>query len=67
MLDDEGRLELVFTPRIDRADDTNVANMIVSEQHQVFGTLAGAIVLDDDSILSVSGLRGSAEHVHNRY
>ena len=67
MLDDEGRLELVFTPRIDRADDTNVANVIVSEQHQVFGTLAGAIVLDDDSIQSVDGLRGSAEHVHNRY
>ena len=67
MMDDEGRLELVFTPHIDRTDNTSVANVIVSDQHQVFGTLAGAIVLDDDSVMSVNGLRGSAEHIHNRY
>ena len=67
MTDDEGRLDLVFTPQIDRTDNIDVANVIVSKQHQVFGLLAGKIVLDDGSELCVRDLRGSAEHIYNRY
>lgn len=67
MTDDEGRLDLVFTPQIDRTDNIDVANVIVSKQHQVFGLLTGKIVLDDGSELRVRDLRGSAEHICNRY
>jgi hypothetical protein len=67
MTDDEGRLDLTFSPAIDRTDLIDVANAIVSDQHQVFGTLDGQVVLDDGSTLDIEGLRGSAEHIHNKY
>lgn len=65
--DDEGRLDLEFTPQIDRVDNINVANVIVSRQHQVFGVLDGRLTLDDGSRVDVRHLRGSAEHIFNRY
>lgn len=65
--DDEGRLDLEFTPQIDRTDNINVANIIVSNQHQVFGVLTGRLVLDDGTTVEVRHLRGSAEHIFNRY
>lgn len=65
--DDEGRLDLEFAPEIDRTDNINVANIIVSNQHQVFGKLSGRLVLDDGSQLEIQGLRGSAEHIYNKY
>ena len=67
MTDDAGRLGLTFSPQIDRTDNIDVANVIVSKQHQVFGLLTGKIVLDDGSELRVRDLRGSAEHIYNRY
>ena len=66
MTDDAGRLDLTFSPQIDRTDFINLG-IIGSDQHQVFGKLTGTIVLDDESTLAVDGLRGSAEHIHNRY
>lgn len=65
--DDEGRLDLEFKPDIDRTDNINVANVIVSKQHQVFGRLNGRLVLDDGTLAAVRELRGSAEHIFNRY
>ena len=67
MTDDEGRLDLAFDPRIDRTDNIDAAGVIVSRQHQVFGTFSGTVVLDDGSTLCVTGLRGSAEHIYNKY
>ncbi len=67
MLDNEGRLDLVFTPQIDRTDNIDVAGVVQSTQHQVFGTLDGFVVLDDGAKLDICGLRGSSEHIHNRY
>jgi hypothetical protein len=67
MTDDEGRLDLVFYPQIDRVDDINVASVVQSNQHQVFGTLSGSVVLDDGRRLEIHDLRASAEHIHNRY
>ena len=67
MTDDEGRLDLVFSPQIDRLDNINVANVVQSQQHQVFGTLSGFVVLDDGRRLEIRDLRASAEHIHNRY
>ena len=65
--DDEGRLDLTFTPLLDRIDYIDVAHAVVSDQHQVFGVFDGFVVLDGGERLEVSGLRGSAEHIHNRY
>lgn len=67
VVDDEGRLDLVFTPSIDRTDLIDIAGIIVSDQHQVFGVFDGRVTLDGGEELVVSGLRGSAEHIHNRY
>ena len=64
--DNEGRLDLHFTPQIDRADYIDL-KLVVSDQHQVFGTLDGWVVLDNGEKLEIKGLRGSAEAVHNVY
>ena len=65
--DDEGRLDLTFVPQMDRIDDIDVAGVVSSQQHQVFGTFSGTVGLDDGSVLKITRLRGSAEHIHNRY
>ena len=67
MTDDQGRLELTFAPEIDRTDHMNALGIIATDQHQVFGRLSGTIVLDDGTAFPICGLRGSAEHIHNRY
>ncbi len=64
--DDEGRMDLVFTPDIDRCDYVDL-KAIVSDQHQVFGLFNGWVKLDDGSTFEVRDLRGSAEAVHNMY
>ena len=66
MTDDEERLDLVFTPEIDRFDYVDL-KLVVSDQHQVFGKLDGWVLLDDGTKLEVNGLRASAEAVHNVY
>ena len=65
--DDEGRLSLMFVPIIDRCDLIDVAHVLVSDQHQVFGRFYGSVTLDDGTKLDIDGLRGFAENVHNRY
>ena len=67
ILDDEGRLDLTFTPSFDRCDLIDVAHVVMSDQHQVFGTFSGSAVLDDGTILAIDDLRGFAEDVHNKY
>ena len=66
MTDDEGRLDLVFAPQIDRFDFIDF-KAIVSDQHQVFGLLTGHVVLDDGAVFEIENLRGSAEVIHNMY
>lgn len=66
MTDDEGRLDLVFTPQIDRVDYRDV-KLVVSDQHQVFGTFDGYVVLDNGTPFEVRALKGSAEVIHNVY
>ena len=67
MSEQNGRVDLVFTPEIDRADLIDIAGAVRTEQHQVFGTLKGRVVLDDGHELAIDGLRCAAERVHNRY
>ena len=64
--DEEGRLDLIFTPEIDRFDLTDV-KLIVTDQHQVFGKFNGTMILDDGTPFEIRDLRGAAEVVHNRY
>lgn len=66
MTDDAERLDLVFTPDIDRVDYIDM-KLVRSDQHQVFGLLNGHVVLDDGSRLDIVDLRGSAEVIHNVY
>ena len=66
MTDDEGRLDLVFTPEIDRNDFMDF-KAVISDQHQVFGLFLGTVVLDDGTELHIENLRGFAEAVHNKY
>ncbi|MGI6105331.1 MAG: DUF2804 domain-containing protein [Raoultibacter sp.] len=63
--DQESKVDLVFTPQVDRFDYINMG-VIVSDQHQVFGTFSGKVMLDDEEFI-VSELNGSAEVVHNKY
>ena len=40
-----GRLRLVFRPLLDRSDLIDVAHVLVSDQHQLFGTFTGTVTL----------------------
>ena len=64
--DDEGRLDLTFTPEIDRCDYLDF-KAIVSDQHQVFGLFDGWVLLDNGTRFDICALRGFAEAVHNMY
>ena len=64
--DSEGRLELTFTPILDRASLTSVL-VIESDQHQVFGRFNGKAVLDDGKVVEIKDLVGFAEKVKNKW
>ena len=64
--DDEGRLDLVFTPILDRASKTDVL-IICSDQHQVFGRFTGSAVLDDGTTVRIGNFLGFAEKVFNKW
>lgn len=66
MTDDEGRVDLMFTPEIDRCDYMDL-KLVISDQHQVFGLFNGTVTLDDGSQMAIVDLRGFAEAVHNMY
>jgi hypothetical protein len=64
--DDEGRLDLTFTPFKDRTAQTNLG-IIFSEVHQMFGRYNGRVILDDGSPLEIRDLIGFAEEHHARW
>ena len=64
--DNDGRLDLVFRPLIDRADRTSVL-VIESDQHQVFGHMTGTAVTDDGEEIRIENALGFAEKVKNRW
>ncbi len=64
--DEEGRMDLAFTPILDRAARTS-AGIILSDQHQVFGHFDGRVTLDDGTALPVKRLLGFAEKVRNKW
>ncbi|MEF9925616.1 MAG: DUF2804 domain-containing protein [Raoultibacter sp.] len=63
--DEEGLIDLVFTPLLDRCDYQNVG-LVLSDQHQVFGEFSGTIILEGKPF-TLKNLKGSAEVIHNKY
>jgi hypothetical protein len=62
----DGRLEGVFMPIIDRSAEIDM-KLIASKQHQVFGHLTGTAILDDGTEIKMRDLTAAIEVVHNRY
>jgi len=56
----DGRLDLEFTPFIERVAKTNLL-IITSEVHQMFGRYHGVVITDDGETLHLDGLIGWAE------
>lgn len=64
--DNEGRLDLTFTPFKERLATTKLG-IIDSEVHQMFGRYAGKVVADDGGEILVDGLIGFAEEHYARW
>jgi hypothetical protein len=66
MSDREGRLDLVFTPFLERLAKTDL-KIITSEVHQMFGKYQGTVVSDDGVRIPVNELVGFAEEHHAKW
>jgi hypothetical protein len=64
--DEEGRLQLEFTPFKDRLARTNLG-VIFSEVHQMFGRFNGQAVTDGGEIIGIKDLVGFAEEHQARW
>lgn len=64
--DQEGLVDLTFTPFLDRNSATNIL-VIKSIQHQVFGKFRGTIKIDEETIFEIKDLIGFAERVENNW
>ncbi|GAB4503598.1 MAG: DUF2804 domain-containing protein [Anaerolineales bacterium] len=64
--DNQGRLELTFTPFKERLARTNLG-IIFSEVHQMFGRYNGQVVSDQGEVIPVKDLIGFAEEHHARW
>lgn len=62
----DGRFEMDFIPVLDRAAYMNF-KIIASDQHQVFGKMAGKAVLDDGTVIEIKDMMCFAEKVHNKF
>ena len=63
----DGRLNMTFTPVLDRNSGVKEEDGYPAGQHQVFGYFTGRAVLDDGTALPVERLFGFAEKVVNRW
>ncbi len=64
--DDQGRLDLIFTPFKERLAQTNLG-IIFSEVHQMFGRYSGRAVADDGEGIQIQDQIGFAEEHHARW
>ncbi len=64
--DDEGRLNLVFTPFKERLAKTEML-IITSEVHQMFGRYNGTALTDTGETIEIKDLVGFAEEHHARW
>ncbi len=66
MVSPDGRLNLEFTPFIERVAKINLL-LLGSEVHQMFGRYRGAFITDDNESISIDGLTGFAEEHHAKW
>ena len=66
MVAPDGRLDLTFTPFVERVAATNLL-LIASQVHQMFGRYSGYVVADGGERIAVDGLVGFAEEHHARW
>ena len=66
MTSPDGRLNLQFTPFLDRVATTNLL-LITSEVHQLFGHYSGTVRTDDGGMVGIQDLLGFAEEHHARW
>jgi hypothetical protein len=66
MIVPDGRLDLTFTPFVERVATTNLL-LIASKVHQMFGRYTGYAVADDGERIAIDGLIGFAEEHHARW
>jgi hypothetical protein len=66
MVAPDGRLELEFTPFLERVAKSNLL-LVNSEVHQMFGTYSGSVVSDDGEIVRLDALTGFAEEHYARW
>lgn len=64
--DNENRVDLTFTPLVDRYGYFNYG-IIKSDQHQVFGEFNGKLILDNKEIIVLEKQLGFAEKVDNKW
>ncbi len=64
--DEDGRLDLVFTPFKERIAKTNLG-IISSEVHQMFGRYNGTVISDAGKTVQIRDLTGFAEEHHARW
>ena len=64
--DNEGRLNLFFTPFKERLARTNLG-VIFSEVHQMFGHYDGEVIADNGEVIKIKDLVGFAEEHHARW
>lgn len=64
--DDEGKLDLTFTPIVPRISKTDFF-LIISDQKQIFGYFDGFVILEDGSKKEIKHLMGFAEEVYNKW
>jgi hypothetical protein len=62
----DGRLQLEFTPFIERVAQANLL-LITSEVHQLFGRYRGTAITDDGEVIKMDGLIGWAEEHHAKW
>lgn len=66
MKDEDGRLELVFTPFYERVAKTDL-KLLNSEVHQMFGRYRGTLVTNEGQSLIIENLVGFAEEHHAKW
>lgn len=59
----DGRVDLKFTPEIERIAKTDI-KIVKSEVHQMFGRYSGHLLMDGSLIFKVDGIRGAIEDHH---
>ena len=64
--DTQGRLDLVFTPFLERMAQTDL-KVIFSQVHQMFGRYQGRVTADDGEVITIDNLVGFAEEHHARW